>query len=161
MEAYINELFNEFGVVITVLIISAIPVIELRGAIPIGIGLGLSTIDSAFLSFAGSMIPVPFILFGIRPVFNYLKKTRLFKGLVEKLTNKSLKKSDKIKKYGFWGLLVFVAIPLPGTGVWSGSLIASLLDMKFKMAFPAIILGNLIAGLLITAISSGAFKIFG
>ena len=161
MEAYINELFNEFGVVITVLIISALPVIELRGAIPVGIGLGLSTIDSALLSFAGSLIPVPFILLGIRPVFNYLKKTKLFKGLVEKLTHKSLKKSDNIKKYGFWGLLIFVAIPLPGTGVWSGALIASLLDMKFKMAFPAILFGNLVAGLLITAISSGAFKLFG
>ena len=110
------------------------------------------------LSFIGSMIPVPFILFTIRPIFNYLKKTKLFKNLVYKLTSKSLNKSGKIQKYGAWGLLVFVAIPLPGTGVWSGSLAAALLDMRFKWAFPAIFVGNLIAGVLIMGLSHVVFN---
>ena len=109
---------------------AALPVIELRGAIPVGISLGLTPVHSATLSFIGSMIPVPIILFTIRPIFNYLKETKLFKNLVHRLTDKSLNKSHKIQKYGAWGLLVFVAIPIPGTGVWSGSLIAALLDMR-------------------------------
>ena len=107
------------------------------------------------------MIPVPFILFSIRPIFNYLKKTKLFKKLVHKLTDKSLNKSGKIQKYGAWGLLVFVAIPLPGTGVWSGSLAAALLDMRFKWAFPAILVGNIIAAVIIMGLSNEAFKLFG
>ena len=107
------------------------------------------------------MIPVPIILFTIRPIFNYLKKTKTFRKLVHRLTNKSLNKSHKIQKYGAWGLLVFVAIPLPGTGVWSGSLAAALLNMRFKWAFPAILIGNLIAGILIMGVSNGVFKVIG
>lgn len=137
---------------------AALPVIELRGAIPVGISLGLTPVHSATLSFIGSMIPVPIILFTIRPIFNYLKETKLFKNLVHRLTDKSLNKSHKIQKYGAWGLLVFVAIPIPGTGVWSGSLIAALLDMRFKWAFPAIFMGNLIAGVLVMGVSHGMFK---
>lgn len=161
MNTYINELFNAYGVVVTVLITSALPVIELRGAIPIGISLGLSSLDSTLISLLGSMVPVPFILLFIRPVFNYLKKTRMFKGIVEKLTHRSVKKGENIKKYGFWGLMIFVAIPLPGTGVWSGALIASVLDMKFKQAFPAILSGNIIAAILVSLVSHGAFRLLG
>ena len=107
------------------------------------------------------MIPVPFILFSIRPIFNYLKTTKMFKRLIHKLTDKSMSKSGKIQKYGAWGLLVFVAIPLPGTGVWSGSLAAALLDMRFKWAFPAILVGNLIAAVIIMGLSNGVVNVFG
>ncbi len=107
------------------------------------------------------MIPVPFILFTIRPIFNWMKRTKTFRKLVHRLTDKSLNKSGNIQKYGAWGLLVFVAIPLPGTGVWSGSLAAALLDMRFKWAFPAIFFGNLIAGIIIMGLSNGVFKVIG
>ncbi|WP_372995808.1 COG2426 family protein [Lutispora sp.] len=139
---------------------AAVPIIELRGAIPVGISLGLSPVHAALISLIGSMIPVPFILFTIRRVFNYLKKTKAFRSLVDKLTHRSLSKSKNIQKYGVLGLLVFVAIPLPGTGVWSGSLAAALLDMRFKWAFPAIFIGNVIAALLVMMLSSEVVKIF-
>ena len=140
---------------------AALPIIELRGAIPVGMSLGISPAHATAISFIGSMIPVPFILFTIRPIFNYLKKTRLFKKLVHKLTDKSLNKSGNIQKYGAWGLLIFVAIPLPGTGVWSGSLAAALLDMRFKWDFPAILVGNLIAAGIIMGLSNGVVSVFG
>ena len=158
MDAFIKEILRFFSVELTVMITATLPIIELRGAIPAGISLGLSTIHSATLSFIGSMIPVPILLFGIRPVFNYLRKTKSFRGMVEKLTHRSLGKSENIIKYGFGGLLVFVAIPLPGTGVWSGALVASLLDMRFKLAFPAILIGNFIAAIAIMTLSHGVVK---
>ena len=139
---------------------AALPIIELRGAIPFGMSLGMSPAHATVISFIGSMIPVPFILFTIRPIFNYLKKTKLFKKLVHKLTDKSLNKSGNIQKYGAWGLLIFVAIPLPGTGVWSGSLAAALLDMRFKWAFPAILVGNFIAAVIIMSLSNGVIGVF-
>jgi uncharacterized membrane protein len=159
MEALIKETLKFLSVEFTVMMTAALPIIELRGAIPIGISLGLSIIHSTILSFIGSMIPVPILLFGIRPVFNHLKKTKSFKGMVEKLTRKSLGKSENIIKYGFWGLLIFVAIPLPGTGVWSGALVATLLDMRFKLAFPAILIGNFIAAIAIMSLSHGFVKV--
>lgn len=158
MYAILNELLSFLNVELTVLITAAMPIIELRGAIPVGISLGLSTMHSTAISYIGSMIPVPILLFGIRPVFNYLRKIKLFKVMVEKLTNRSLGKSENIIKYGFWGLLIFVAIPLPGTGVWSGALVASLLDMRFKLAFPAIMIGNFIAAIAIMSLSHGVVK---
>ncbi len=157
----ITELLNFLSIELTVLLTAALPIIELRGAIPVGISLGLSPIHSTLISLLGSMIPVPFILFSIRPIFNYLKTTKIFKKLVHRLTDKSMSKSGKIQKYGAWGLLVFVAIPLPGTGVWSGSLAAALLDMRFKWAFPAILVGNIIAAVIIMGLSNEAFKLFG
>ena len=161
MEEIIKQLLDFLSIELTVILTAALPVIELRGAIPVGIALGLSPIHSLILSFIGSMIPVPIILFTIRPVFNYLKKTKMFKNLVHRLTKKSLNKSSNIKKYGVWGLILFVAIPLPGTGVWSGSLAASLLNMRFKLAFPAIFIGNLIAGILIMGLSNGVINVIG
>ena len=162
MEATLIELLNFLSIELTVMLTAALPVIELRGAIPVGISLGMTPVHAAIIAFIGSMIPVPFILFTIRPIFNYLKTTRMFKKLVHKLTASSLKNnSGKIQKYGVWGLILLVAIPLPGTGVWSGSLAAALLDMRFKWAFPAIFVGNLIAGILIMGVSNGVFKVIG
>ena len=160
MESFIKELLNFLSIELTVLLTAAMPIIELRGAIPVGMSLGMSPVHATVISFIGSMIPVPFILFTIRPIFNYLKKTKLFKKLVHKLTDKSLNKSGNIQKYGAWGLLVFVAIPLPGTGVWSGSLAAALLDMRFKWAFPAILVGNIIAAVIIMGLSNGVVSVF-
>lgn len=159
MGKLLKELFNLLSIEFTVMFTAALPVIELKGAIPVGISLGLTPIHAFTLSFIGSMIPVPIILFATRPIFNYLKKTSIFKNIVHKLTDKSLSKSGNIQKYGVWGLLLFVAIPLPGTGVWTGSLIAALLDMRFKWTFPVIFIGNLIAGILIMGISNGVFNV--
>lgn len=156
-----QPLLNFLSIELTVLLTAALPIIELRGAIPVGISLGLSPIHATLISLLGSMIPVPFILFSIRPIFNYLKTTKIFKKLIHKLTDKSMSKSGKIQKYGAWGLLVFVAIPLPGTGVWSGSLAAALLDMRFKWAFPAILVGNIIAAVIIMGLSNGVVSVFG
>lgn len=157
----ITELLNFLSIELTVMLTAALPIIELRGAIPVGMSLGMSPTHATVISFIGSMIPVPFILFTIRPIFNYMKKTKTFRKLVHRLTDKSLNKSGNIQKYGAWGLLIFVAIPLPGTGVWSGSLAAALLDMRFKWAFPAILVGNLIAAVIIMGLSNEAFKVFG
>ena len=159
MVDFIRQMLEGLGAEATVVIMSMLPVVELRGAIPVGMALGLTTFHSTILSFIGSMIPVPLILFGIRPIFDLLRKTRLFRGLVDRLIKKSLNKGARIQKAGILALFIFVAIPLPGTGVWSGSLIASLLDMRFKYAFPVILVGNLIAGLIIMSLSSGAFAI--
>lgn len=135
--------------------LAAVPIIELRGAIPIGIANGLAPLHSFIVSFLGSMLPVPILLLGIRPVFKFISQKAVFKKIVDHISMKSLKKSDNIIRYGFWGLLVFVAIPLPGTGVWSGTLAAVLLDLRFKTAFPAILIGNFIAGILIVTLSHG------
>ncbi len=155
----ISQFMKSISVELTVLLTAALPIIELRGAIPVGISLGLTPLHSAFISFIGSMIPVPFILFTIRPIFNKLKETKTFHRLIHKLTNKSLNKSGRIKKYGAWGLLIFVAIPLPGTGIWSGSLAAALLNMRFKWAFPAIFIGNVIAAFIVMTLSHGVMNV--
>jgi len=158
IETLLNFLTVEFAVLFT----AAMPIIELRGAIPVGISLGLSPMHATILSLIGSMIPVPFILFAIRPIFNYLKTTKTFNKLIHKIMHHSLEGSgQKVQKYGVLGLILVVAIPLPGTGVWSGSLAAVLLNIRFKWAFPAIFIGNIIAAFLVMTISSGAFKLFG
>jgi uncharacterized membrane protein len=162
MEILLQQLLNFLSIEFTVMLTAALPIIELRGAIPVGISLGLSPIHATIIAFIGSMIPVPFILFTIRPIFNYLKTTRTFKKLVNKLTDRSMNNnSGKIQKYGVWGLILVVAIPIPGTGVWSGSLIAALMDMRFKWAFPAILVGNAIAGIIIMLLSHGVVSVIG
>lgn len=145
---------------ITVLLTAALPIIELRGAIPVGVSLGMSAAHAFLISFIGSMLPVPIIIFGIRPIFKALKKTKLFRSFVDRLTERTMLKSDGIKRYGFWGLLVFVAIPIPGTGVWTGTLAAVLLDLRFKTAFPAILIGNFIAGTVVMMLSYGMLELF-
>ncbi|SES81514.1 Uncharacterized membrane protein [Natronincola peptidivorans] len=151
--------FLEFMTIeLTVLLTAALPIIELRGAIPVGVSLGMSPAHAFFISFLGSMLPVPIIILTIRPVFKELRKWKVFRGFVDRITTKTMLRSDRIKKYGFWGLILFVAIPLPGTGVWTGTLASVLLDMRLKVAFPAIFIGNLIAGTVIMMVSDGAVR---
>jgi len=153
----VDLILNEFHV----LLMSMLPIIELRGAIPVGIALGMSPIHAFIVCFIGSMIPVPILIFSIRPVFKFLRKTKIFNNVLKKIIHRTLNRSYYVDRYGFWGLLLFVAIPLPGTGVWSGTLAAVLLDIRFKTAFPAILIGNLIAGILIMALSQGAIITLG
>ncbi len=141
------EGFREIGI----FIISMIPIVELRGAIPAGIALGIHPIVVYILCVIGNMLPVPFILWLIRPVFGFLKKTKLLH-FIQKIEDKAMNKSESIQKRSILGLILFVAIPLPGTGAWTGALIASMLNMRYKNALPAILLGVLIAGVLVTGI---------
>jgi len=159
-KSFIVDLISFLSIELSVIITSMLPVMELRFAIPFGISLGLSPLHAMIISFLGSLIPVPFILFGIRPVFNFLKHTKTFEKLVHHLTHKTLDKtSDKVQRYGAWALILFVAIPLPGTGVWTGSLAAALLDIRFKWAFPAIVFGNAIAAVVIVLLSHGFMQL--
>lgn len=152
---FITNLGGSAAKELIIFIISMIPILELRG--------GLLAAGPAFLDvdmwraipicIIGNLIPVPFILLFITKIFDWLKKTKLFRPMVEKLENRAMGKKDQIEKYEFWGLLLFVGIPLPGTGAWTGSLIASMLGIKFKKAFPAVILGVFLAAFIMTILS--------
>lgn len=143
-------------------LISMVPVIELRGAIPVGVGLGLSVPAAFLIALLGNMLPVPFIILFIRKIFEWLKsKFPKLRSALEKLENKTKIKAEKAKKYKFFGLLLFVAIPLPGTGAWTGAFIAALLDMRIKDAVPSIALGVLIAGIIISVLTYGVSSLVG
>lgn len=131
-------------------LISMLPIVELRGAVPVGTALGLDTFWVFVVSIIGNILPVPFIIVFAKRIITWLKKTRLFSPLAEKLEKKAEKNVDKITKYEKLGLFIFVAIPLPGTGAWTGALIASLLDMRIKNSVPPICLGVFGAGILMT-----------
>jgi len=146
---------------IKLIVISLLPIIELRGAIPVGVLLGMPPIESFLISVVGNLIPVPFIILLGRPIFNWLKKTKLFSRLMEKLEKRIEKKADSVMKKAALGLFIFVAIPLPGTGSWTGALIASMFDMRFKYALPAIVLGVLTAGIIMTVGSYGISSLVG
>lgn len=142
------EQFKEFGI----FIISMIPIIELRGAIPAGIALGINPAIVYPICVIANMLPIPFILAFIRPIFNWLKKWKAF-SFIKKIEDRALNKSEKIQKRSFLGLMIFVAIPFPGTGGWTGALIAALLNMRMKKALPAIFFGILISGALVLTVT--------
>ncbi len=138
-----------------VFIISLFPILELRGGILASSLLDVTMWKGILISAVGNIIPIPFILFFIKKIFAAMKKTKLFRPLVEKMENKAVKKRDQIEKYEFWGLVLFVGIPLPGTGAWTGALVASLIDMDIKKAFKAILVGICLAAVIMTLISYG------
>lgn len=138
-----------------VFIVSLFPILELRGGILASSLLDLPMWKGILLSAVGNFIPIPFILFFIKKIFAAMKRTRLFRPLVEKLENKAMKKKDQIEKYEFWGLVLFVGIPLPGTGAWTGSLIAALIDMDLKKAVKAILVGICLATVIMCLVSYG------
>ncbi|MBO4692796.1 MAG: small multi-drug export protein [Clostridia bacterium] len=138
-----------------------VPVIELRGAIPYGYGMGLNIWISVVVSIIGNLIPVPFIIIFIRKIFALIRRSvPKFDGLVTKLENRAESKSDVVKKYSFWGLFLLVAIPLPGTGAWTGALVAAMLDMRLKRALPAIVSGVIAAAVIVAFITCGANALF-
>ena len=140
---------------IATIIISMVPVIELRGGIPYGVGFGLPYWEAFIAAFIGNMIPIPFILLLLRRIFAWLKTYDKTRGLVEKLEQRAHLKGEKVAKYRNIGLFILVAIPLPGTGAWTGALVASVLDIRMKKALPIIALGVLTAGLIVLLISHG------
>lgn len=158
MEGLVNwfiEAFKGLSGEWTAFIISMVPILELRGGLLAASLMNVNILTAVPLCIIGNIIPIPFILWFVTPLFTALKKTKLFRPLVEKLEAKAMGKKDKIEKGYFWGLALFVGIPLPGTGAWTGSLIAALLDIPFKKSFPAILLGILIATVIMSLVSYG------
>ena len=141
-------------------IIGMVPIIELRGAIPIGVfTFHLNYLESFICSFLGNIIPVYFIVKYIRPLFDFFGRWKPFKKIIDWASNRARKKiegSEKLQNFAALGLFLFVAIPLPGTGAWVGSLIANFLDVPPKKAIPPIILGVLTAGIIVLALTAAA-----
>lgn len=137
-------------------LMSMAPVVELRGGIPLGVGLGLPLWQAYIAAVIGNMIPVPFIIIFIRRIFGWMRThSELLGGLVDRLERKAHLKGQLVSKYKYLGLMILVAIPLPGTGAWTGALAAAFLDMRLSKALPTIFLGVLIAGLAVSALTYG------
>ena len=154
---FVTNLGGKVGKELILFIISMVPILELRG--------GLLAAGPAFLNIPmwraipvgiiGNLLPIPFILLLITKIFDWMKGTKRLKPVVEKLEKKAMSQSANIEKYEFWGLVAFVGIPLPGTGAWTGALISSLLGIRFRKAFPAIVIGVCLAACIMTIISYG------
>ncbi len=149
-----------------VFLVSMMPILELRGGMILASLYGFPLWKALAICIPGNLLPIPFILWLITPVFNWMKRWKLFRPMVEKLESKATgKKSEQIRKASFWGLLLFVGIPLPGTGGWTGSLIASLLNLEKKRSLFAVILGVFLAAFIMTVIAyffpDLFFKLFG
>ena len=143
-----------------IFIISMIPILELRGGLLAASLLKVSAAKAIPICVVGNIIPIPFILLFIKHIFKLLKKTKVFHNLIVKMENRAMGKSDQIKKYEFWGLVLFVGIPLPGTGAWTGSLIASLLDVDIKKSSLAIFCGIIMATVIMYIVSYGVVGSF-
>ena len=155
MTDVILEYFSRDGGLLGVFLVSMMPIIELRGAVPFGVGLGHNGLLVYIISVIGNMLPVPFIILFIRPIIEWLIKTKYFAKLGLWLEERTMKNKDKITKYKKLGLYIFVAIPLPGTGAWTGAMLAGLMDMRLKDALPAVLLGVMTAGVIMLLISYG------
>ena len=143
-------------------LMAMVPVIELRGAIPYGVAQGLPLWTAIAVSIAGNLVPVPFILLFIRRIFAWLRRNnQKLNALVNRLEARAEKKKKTVLRYEFWGLVILVAIPLPGTGAWTGALVAAMMDLRLKKALPAITLGVIIAAVVVSVITYGATVVFG
>ena len=150
------------GKLVFTMLVSMLPVVELRGGIPFGAGIGLPLPLAIIAAVAGNMLPVPFLILFTRRVFLWLRQhIPALEGFVEKLEKRAHEKKDIIVRYKFWGLLLLVAIPLPGTGAWTGALGASFLNMGIKSTTLSVSLGVLIAGILMALASTGVLNFFG
>lgn len=142
-------------------LVSMIPVVELRGGIPFGVAAGLPVWAAFIAAVIGNLIPVPFIIVYIRRIFQWMRR-RIPKlnSLVDKLERKAHLKGQRVSKYKYLGLMLFVAVPLPGTGAWTGSLAAAFLDMPLRKAIPSVVAGVLIAGMAISILTYGVASLF-
>ena len=145
----------KYGKELIIFIISLMPILELRGGLIAASLLKLNWVKSFIICFIGNIIPIPLILWFITPIFDRLKKTKLFSGMVNKLEKKAMSKKEKIEKMQYIGLMLFVGIPLPGTGAWTGCLIASLLNMDKKKSLIYALLGVIMAGIIMMILSYG------
>ena len=142
-------------------LVAMVPVVELRGAIPFGVVRGLNIWTAIIASVLGNLVPVPFIILFIRRIFAWMRAHMpKLDGLVTRMEKKAEKNRAAVEKYAFWGLAILVAIPLPGTGAWTGALVAAMMEMRLKRAFPAIVIGVVIAGVIVSVVTYGAQAIF-
>ena len=149
------------GKFISTFFISMLPVVELRLGLPYGIALGLDYPLALTAAVLGNMLPVPFIILFIRQIFAWMRRHMpKLDGLVIRMEKKAEKNRAAVEKYAFWGLVILVAIPLPGTGAWTGALVAAMMEIRLKRAFPAIAIGVAIAGVIVSVITYGAQAIF-
>jgi len=153
IETEVHELMMTF-------LVAMIPVLELRGAIPAGIAAGLPPAAACAAAIAGNLLPVPLIMLLVRRVFDWLRDTRFFGPKIIWLERRAHLKGRVVRKYRLAGLVILVGVPLPGTGAWTGALVASLLDIRMRHALPAIFLGLLIAAAITTAVTLGLFQLF-
>ena len=145
-----------WGNILMTFLVSMVPVIELRGAIPAAVLAGLDIRVALITAIIGNLVPVPFIIIFIRKIFKWLQaKSQRLGNMVRRMEAKADAKKAQVLKYEFWGLMILVAIPLPGTGAWTGALVAAILDMQLKRAFPAIAAGVVTAGLIVTIATYG------
>ena len=142
-------------------LVSMIPIVELRGGIPFGVAAGLSVPASYLAAVIGNLLPVPFIIVYIRRIFQWMRRNMPhLDRMVDALERKAHLKGRIITRYKYLGLFIFVAIPLPGTGAWTGALAAAFLDMPLRRAIPAITLGVMTAGVIISILTFGVVNIF-
>lgn len=142
-------------------IISLFPVLELRGGLIAATFLGIDWWKAFIYCFIGNMLPIPFILLFIRKIFELMRKWAPFERIVEALERRADKHKDKIDKYRLWGLFILVAIPLPGTGAWTGALVAALMDIRIRHALPVIAAGVIVAGIIVATLSYGVAGLVG
>lgn len=158
MQWLTTDLNGEF---ILTLLVSMIPVVELRGGIPFGVAAGLPVWAAYLAAVIGNLLPVPFIVVYIQRIFMFMRQNMpRLNSVVDKMEQKAHLKSAAVLKYQYLGLAIFVAIPLPGTGAWTGALVAAFLDMRLKKAMPSIAGGVLSAGLIISILSYGVKSLF-
>ena len=153
MDTVFGKLLLTFGT-------AMVPVIELRGAIPVGVAAGLPTAVACVTAILGNLLPVPFIMLLVRRIFDWLRDTRFFGPKIVWLERRAHLKGRIVRKYRLLGLVLLVGIPLPGTGAWTGALVASLLDIRLRNALPAVLLGLVIAGGITTAVTLGVIHLF-
>ena len=153
MDTVFGKLLLTFGT-------AMVPVIELRGAIPVGVAAGLPPAVACVTAILGNLVPVPFIMLLVRRIFDWLRDTRFFGPKIAWLERRAHLKGRQVRKYRLLGLVILVGIPLPGTGAGTGALVAALLDIRLRTALPAILLGLLIAGGITTAVTLGVVHLF-
>ncbi|NCB92677.1 MAG: small multi-drug export protein [Clostridia bacterium] len=157
MQSLVTWFTNHLGPYISpqalVFIISLLPLLELRGGLLAGTLLKVPVLQAIPISIIGNIIPIPFILLFIKQIFKWLKKVKVFRGIIEKLEKRAMGKSSALEKGEFIGLMLFVGIPLPGTGAWTGALIASLLGIDIKKSSLAILCGIAIATVIMYFVS--------
>ncbi|MDO4515540.1 MAG: small multi-drug export protein [Bacillota bacterium] len=148
------------GELLFTMLVSMLPVVELRGGIPLGMGAGLPLPLAVIASVIGNMLPIPFLILFTRRVFAWLRRhLPVLERFISKLERKADAKKELVLQYQFWGLLILVAIPLPGTGAWTGALVAALMDLRLKSALPAIFTGVLVAAGIVSCITMGLISI--
>lgn len=157
---FIDIFANKLGGEMTAFITSVMPVLECRGGMIVAKIFDIPFIKAFLICYLGNMIPMPFILLFIRKILEFMKKHNILKKFIEKMEGRADKNRDKIMRYKQWGLLLFIAIPLPGTGGWTGSLFAALLDIDFKKALSIVALGVFIADLIMSVLTYGVGAIF-